>query len=156
MITVIFPDFNSSGQFKVVQTEWNVLLGRYESMQLGELATTLSEALGVSQALDKLSSVPIDVEAGHIQIGGAHICWGTETITLDTANTYQEVQVSLPYTYSATPNCFASCANRSARERTAYATGISSDHSKIYVGVYGSNATAPNNVYYVHWMTIGF
>lgn len=156
MIAVIFPDFNSSGQFKVVQTEWNVLLGRYESMQLGELATTLSEALGVTQALDKLSSVPIDVEAGHIQIGGAHICWGTETITLDTANTYQEVQVSLPYTYSATPNCFASCANRSARERTAYATGISSDHSKIYVGVYGSNATAPNNVYYVHWMTIGF
>ena len=46
-INVIFPDFNSSGQFKIVQTEWNVLTGKYESMQLGTLATTLAEALGV-------------------------------------------------------------------------------------------------------------
>jgi len=47
-INVIFPDFNSSGQFKIVQTEWNVLTGKYESMQLGDLSVTLSEALGIS------------------------------------------------------------------------------------------------------------
>lgn len=47
-INVIFPDFNSSGQFKIVQTEWNVLTGKYESMQLGDLATSLSEALGIN------------------------------------------------------------------------------------------------------------
>ena len=46
-INVIFPDFNSSGTFKIVQTEWNVLTNKYESMQLGTLATTLAEALGI-------------------------------------------------------------------------------------------------------------
>lgn len=155
-IKVIFPDFNSSGQFKIVKTEWNVLQSKYESMELGSLSVSLSEALGVTQALDRISDVPIDVEAGHIQIGGVHICWGAETITLETAGTYQEVQVTLPYTYSATPTCNASCANRTARERTAYANGSSTEFNKIYVGVYGTNATAPNNVYYVHWLTIGF
>ena len=52
-INVIFPDFNSSGQFKIVQTEWNVLTGKYESMQLGTLSVTLSEALGISNTLDR-------------------------------------------------------------------------------------------------------
>lgn len=46
-IKVIFPGFNSSGEFKIVQTVWDVLRGKYESMQLGELSTTLSEALGI-------------------------------------------------------------------------------------------------------------
>ena len=52
-INVIFPDFNSSGQFKIVQTEWNVLTGKYESMQLGDLSVSLSEALGISNTLDR-------------------------------------------------------------------------------------------------------
>ena len=47
-INVIFPDFNSSGTFKIVQTEWNVLTGKYESMELGDLAMSLSEALGIN------------------------------------------------------------------------------------------------------------
>lgn len=49
-INVIFPDFNSSGQFKIVKTVWNVLNGKYESMGLGELSTSLSEALGITDA----------------------------------------------------------------------------------------------------------
>jgi hypothetical protein len=47
-IKVIFPDYNSSGQFKIVKTEWNVLSDRYESMELGDLSMSLSEALGIS------------------------------------------------------------------------------------------------------------
>ena len=47
-INVIFPDFNSSGQFKIVKTEWNVLTGKYESMELGDLSISLSEALGIN------------------------------------------------------------------------------------------------------------
>lgn len=47
-IKVIFPDYNASGIFKIVKTEWDVLGDRYESMELGELSTTLAEALGVS------------------------------------------------------------------------------------------------------------
>lgn len=46
-INVIFPDFNNSGTFKIVKTEWNVLKNRYDSMELGDLSTTLSEALGI-------------------------------------------------------------------------------------------------------------
>lgn len=49
-IKVIFPDYNSSGQFKIVKTEWNVLEDRYESMELGDLSMSLSEALGISSS----------------------------------------------------------------------------------------------------------
>lgn len=52
-INVIFPDFNSSGQFKIVKTEWNVLTSKYESMELGELSVSLSEALGITNALER-------------------------------------------------------------------------------------------------------
>ena len=50
-IKVIFPDYGTTGQFKIVKTVWNVLMDRYEEMELGTLSTTLSEALG----LDNLS-----------------------------------------------------------------------------------------------------
>ena len=47
-IKVIFPDFNSSGQFKIVKTVWNVLTGKYDEMELGDLSISLSEAMGIS------------------------------------------------------------------------------------------------------------
>ena len=47
-ITVIFPDYNGSAQYKIVKTVWDVLRDRYESMELGDLSVTLAEALGVS------------------------------------------------------------------------------------------------------------
>lgn len=50
-IKVIFPDYGTSGQFKIVKTVWDVLSDRYESMELGTLSTTLSEALGISNGL---------------------------------------------------------------------------------------------------------
>ena len=46
-IKVIFPDYNSSGTYKIVKTVWDVLSDRYDEMELGELSTTLAEALGV-------------------------------------------------------------------------------------------------------------
>ena len=48
-INVIFPYYNTSARFKIVKTVWDVLRSRYESMELGELSTTLSEALGISK-----------------------------------------------------------------------------------------------------------
>lgn len=48
LINVIFPDYNASGRFKIVKTVWNTLQGRYESMELGNLSTSLAEALGIS------------------------------------------------------------------------------------------------------------
>lgn len=47
-INVVFPDYKSTGQFKIVKTVWNVLKDRYESMELGDLSISLAEALGVS------------------------------------------------------------------------------------------------------------
>ena len=47
-INVSFPAYGMTGSYKIVKTEWNVLENHYESMELGALSTTLSEALGVS------------------------------------------------------------------------------------------------------------
>lgn len=46
-IKVIFPYYNTSARYKIVKTVWDVLQNRYESMELGELSTTLAEALGI-------------------------------------------------------------------------------------------------------------
>lgn len=55
-IKVIFPDYGTSGQFKIVKTVWDVLTGRYTEMELGTLSTSLSEALGISNGLNSSSS----------------------------------------------------------------------------------------------------
>ena len=45
-IKVIFPG-HIIGNFKIVKVIWNVLRNKYEEMELGQLSTSLSEALGV-------------------------------------------------------------------------------------------------------------
>ena len=47
-VGVIFPDYGQEGEFKIVKTTWNVLKDRYDSMELGDLSISLSEALGVN------------------------------------------------------------------------------------------------------------
>lgn len=47
-IKVVFPHYGMSAYYKIVKTVWNVLLDRYDSMELGNLSTTLAEALGVT------------------------------------------------------------------------------------------------------------
>lgn len=53
-INVEMPLYKTSGSFKIVKTEWDVLSERFISMELGKLSMTLSEALGISS--DKISS----------------------------------------------------------------------------------------------------
>lgn len=48
-INVIFPYYNTQAKFKIVKTVWDVLQNRYESMELGDLSTTLAEALGIKK-----------------------------------------------------------------------------------------------------------
>lgn len=55
-IPVYFPRYKMSQRFKIVKTVWNVLGDRYENMELGQLSTTLSEALGVQTTLSGGSS----------------------------------------------------------------------------------------------------
>ena len=47
-INVIFPKYNMTGQFKIVRIVYDVLAGRYESMELGTLSVSLAQALGIS------------------------------------------------------------------------------------------------------------
>ena len=47
-INVIFPDYATSGRFKIVKTTWDVLADRYESMELGDLSVSLADALGIN------------------------------------------------------------------------------------------------------------
>lgn len=49
IVNVVFPQYSMSGQFKVVKTEWDVLMERYKKLELGTLSTSLSEALGIGQ-----------------------------------------------------------------------------------------------------------
>lgn len=51
-INVIFPKYNMTGQFKIVRIAYDVLAGRYESMELGTLSVSLAQALGVNGGTD--------------------------------------------------------------------------------------------------------
>lgn len=55
-INVVFPDYQTNGNFKIVKTVWNVLSDRYDEMELGDLSITLSEALGLSVDADKAAN----------------------------------------------------------------------------------------------------
>lgn len=46
-VTVEFPKYDMSGQFKIVRTVYDVLSERFEEMELGALSVSLSEALGL-------------------------------------------------------------------------------------------------------------
>lgn len=49
-INVVFPNYETQGRFKIVKVTWDVLADRYESMELGDLSVTLSEALGIGES----------------------------------------------------------------------------------------------------------
>ena len=55
-LTVYLPG-GQTGQFKIVKTEWDALKDTYISMELGTLSTTLSEALGITTALEKATGI---------------------------------------------------------------------------------------------------
>lgn len=61
-IKVVFPSYNMSAYFKIVKTTWNVLLDRYDEMELGNLSTTLAEALGLDDSLDSNASANGGIE----------------------------------------------------------------------------------------------
>lgn len=52
-LTVIFPYYNTQGQFKIVKTIYNVLDERFNGMELGTLSSSLAEALGITNSLDR-------------------------------------------------------------------------------------------------------
>lgn len=76
-INVIFPDYKTQGQFKIVKTVWNVLEKRFEEMELGTLSTSLSEALGISQTgADRTSSAFLNLSVDNLLSVGGNITAG--------------------------------------------------------------------------------
>ena len=103
-IKVEMPLYGTSGRFKIVKTVYNVLLERFEEMELGKLSTTLSEALGIAPSgSTERSVVPADyvVDYGTTTAGwiwtkwnsGRAECYGnfafdSITVTTSSAGTY--------------------------------------------------------------------
>ena len=72
-VKVVFPGYGMSAYFKIVKTTWNVLLDRYDSMELGNLSTTLAEALGITDSgvsKDTSASISSDV----LEFGNFRVC----------------------------------------------------------------------------------
>lgn len=69
-IGVEFPAYGMRGTYKIVKVEWNVLENRYESMELGSLSTSLSEALGVSSGTAVSNGTVDDVVIAQGTTGG--------------------------------------------------------------------------------------
>lgn len=93
-IKVVFPFYNTTGQFKIVKTVWDVLQDRYESMELGDLSVTLAEALGITSSNDKTADMTdFVVEQGTNDIwtyrkwnSGIAECWGRVSVASHTYN----------------------------------------------------------------------
>lgn len=95
-IKVVFPFYGTTGEFKIVKTVWNVLQGRYESMELGDLSVTLAEALGVSNS-------PSENVKDYGETLYTRGVTGTTAITIDSGWTWLVVTVI----GSASANSFA-------------------------------------------------
>lgn len=82
-VQVEFPMYKMSGQFKIVKTVYDVLQERFTSMELGDLSTTLSEALGISESTSNTANLELQ-----------NILLGEETTAFSAsvgANTYADV-----------------------------------------------------------------
>lgn len=145
-ITVIFPDYNTSERFKIVKTVWDVLADRYESMELGDLSITLSEALGISNeptgrsANYKVTTVPVTIEGGI----DANSYKAAADITMTPEDGYSAVGI-----VGHSSNYF----------RVQPTTNYVKDDSTIYAGFANWSATPVTNnvsiVFYVLWIKQG-
>lgn len=59
-VRVVFPRYGMDGRFKIVKTVYNVLTERWDEIELGELQTTLAEALGISETTKANTQEPIE------------------------------------------------------------------------------------------------
>ena len=99
-VGVMFPKYGISARYKIVKTVWNVLLNRYEELELGALATSLSDALGIStEGLTASYSIGVqDLSPTYTRTSGT-----PETgVTITAKRWGQVVQVNLVFSRYAT------------------------------------------------------
>ena len=86
-INVVFPDYDSSGQFKIVKVVWDALADRYESMELGDLSITLAQSMGVSSGSNSSTAVGYNPR-GWFYVNGMSVA------TISTASSYVQVPIT--------------------------------------------------------------
>lgn len=86
-VEVIFPRYDMRGRFKIVKTVYNVLRGKYEKLELGELSTTLAEALGISTGGDRRDAADVLFvnDDGDVEINANTIVNGSLSVNGNTA-----------------------------------------------------------------------
>ena len=96
-VKVMFHDYGTTGRFKIVKTVWNVLLDRFESMELGTLSTTLAQALGIDNNFGSVAGKSADyvMEEGTSGIwnyrkwaNGTAECWALNAQVYQITNGY--------------------------------------------------------------------
>ena len=169
-IKVIFPLYDISAAFKIVRTEWDVLPGAYSAMELGNLATTLAEALGMvgsSSSGGGVVGADYIVDQGTSGIWtyrkwrtGVAECWTTQTYTTAKATTewgnvhYSVLTSILTFPsdfFMETPEVLAYIRSENGRFWVTHAN----DATKTNVGTiynlapqkYESNSTAKLSIY---------
>ncbi len=78
-VGVEFPAYGMSGRFKIVRTVFDVLAGRYSTMELGSLSASLAEALGISESAEQLNTITNLGVANDLTVGGDATVSGTMT-----------------------------------------------------------------------------
>lgn len=145
-INVVFPLYGQTGTFKIVKTVWDVLVERYTSMELGNLSTSLSEALGISSggsSSDSSGGTKTRViETGHIT--GSSIAAG------DTKD--YEISFTKPFKNAPTViACFQSTSSAGAFGNCTLgvvSTAVSGATIRVFNG--DGSARGPN----INWVAI--
>lgn len=150
-INVIFPDYKTQAPFKIVKTVWNVLTGKYDGMELGDLSISLSEALGITNTGERIITVPTKTsdltnDSGFITASDRLTSFWKiveKEVTVDAINAHSN-QSAASYSFTV-PDGFNAVAiggwssdNYRIRPTTHY---ISSSLGTLYAGFANTSAT---------------
>ena len=141
-IHVVFPLYGIEGTIKIVKVVWDVLLERYKEMELGNLSTTLAEALGVSSSASSGSASATTIESGTIT--GSSV----------SANSYKDYEVTFNKSFSSAPivvACFQSTSTAGAFGNCTLGV-VSATTTGFTVRVFNgdSSGRAPN----INWIAV--
>lgn len=142
-VNVSFPEYGTTGAFKAVKTVWDALGERYTEMELGNLSTTLSDALGISAT----------ASTGGSGGGGIQSVVVTPSLSSGTKVADIEVDGATATLYAPTPPSASSSnplmdGTASAGSGTTYARGNHvhpTDTSRQATLVSGTNIKTVNN-----------
>lgn len=107
IVTVFFEKLGVSVQSKVIETKWNVLKDRYDSVQIGDKRNSLSDTIedqidmtsemvttaNMVRSIDRATGVLNSGKRGHIIINRNAEGWANEILCMDNESISQAVRV---------------------------------------------------------------